>query len=71
MARISEPAFPSGRIRGGAAPAKTGGQRMPGGMGAPAPEPAFKQTPGRSTNKLVVPVERKAFATRGGKGNGS
>lgn len=70
MASIPEPAFPTGRIRGGAAPAKSGGQRMPSGSSTPAYEPAFNQSPGRSTNKTVVPREQ-AFKTRGGKGNSS
>lgn len=68
MAR--EAAHPSGRMPGKAPPAKTGGQVMPTGMGAPAPEPAFRTSPGRSTNKTAVANER-AFRTRGGKGNGS
>lgn len=68
MAR--EPAMPSTRMRGSAPPAKSGGQVMPTKAPAPAPEPAFRSTPGRSTNKTVVASE-PAFRTRGGKSNGS
>jgi hypothetical protein len=70
MARVSEPAHPVGRFPGRAAPAKSGGQVLPGAAPAPAREAAFKQTPGRSTNKTVVRGE-SAFKTRGGKGNAS
>jgi len=70
MARVSEPAHPAGGFPGRAAPAKTGGQVLPGRSPAPAVEPAFKQTSGRSTNKAAVRGE-PAFKTRGGKGNAS
>ena len=64
-----EAAIDTGRMPGSAPPAKTGGQRMPTSMPAPASEPAFRTTPGRSTNKAVN--REPAFKTRGGKGNGS
>ena len=66
-----EAAIP-GKLMPGSAPARTvGRQNMPGSMSAPAYEPAAKTSPGRSTNKVSVPIERHAFRTRGGKGNGS
>lgn len=68
MAR--EAAMSGQRMRGGAPPAKSGGQVMPSKAPAPAAEPAFRQSPGRSTNKTVVASE-PAFKTRGGKSNGS
>ena len=67
---IREGGHPSGRIPGVAAPAKSGGQVLPSRASAPAVEPAFRSSLGRSTNKTPVRGEQ-AFRTRGGKGNGS
>lgn len=66
MARVPPEAAMSGnkQMRGTAPPSR------PIRSAGPVAEPAFRTTSGASVNKTSVPVERQAFKSRPGSGNG-